>query len=182
MTTDPKRLDLGAVHGFLKGSYWAREVAFPGDGGRPGSRSTPTPKVGIEPDGSDLSRIHAAKDIFMGARCNAAFMLAEGRPTEEAVRYLTRWALMDEEPARRAIPSLRRPFAEAYVFCYHHGRKLLEPGMGGPGRDGFVRGLLTEQTLPSDLRRRWESAPSEGLMLEGLEVGEERLLQGHRAG
>jgi GNAT superfamily N-acetyltransferase len=26
VSTDPSRLDLGAVHGFLKGSYWARGV------------------------------------------------------------------------------------------------------------------------------------------------------------
>lgn len=46
---------------------------------------------------------------------------------------------------------MQRPFAEAYVFCYHYGRKLLEPGMLGPDRDAFVGRLLTEQVCPSDL-------------------------------
>jgi hypothetical protein len=78
-------------------------------------------------------------------------MLSEGRPEKEAIRYLARWALLDEEEARRALPSLRRPFAEAYAFCYHHGRKLLEPRIRGPGRNDFVRSLLTEQVCPSDL-------------------------------
>ena len=88
--------------------------------------------------------------MLWGVQCNAALMLDEGRSEEEIVRYLVRWALMDEERARRVVPSLRRSFAEAYVFCYH-GRKLLEPGMRGPDSDGFTRRLLTEQVLPSDL-------------------------------
>jgi hypothetical protein len=68
------------------------------------------------------------------------------------VRYLARWALIDEEEAQRALPSLRRPFTEAYIFCYHHGRELLKAGMRRPGRDAFVRRLLTQQICPSDLR------------------------------
>lgn len=83
-----------------------------------------------------------------------AFMLDEGRSEEEVVRYLARWALMNGEKVRRALPSLQRPFAEAYVFCYHHGRKLLEPGMRRPDRKDFVRRLLTEQVLPSGLDRQ----------------------------
>jgi hypothetical protein len=74
---------------------------------------------------------------------------------EEVVHYLERWAFMDEEGARRALPSLRRPFTEAYIFCYHHGRMLLEPGMRGPGRDAFVGRLLTEQVSPSELRSQF---------------------------
>jgi hypothetical protein len=85
-------------------------------------------------------------------QCNAALMLEEGRPEGEVVRYLTRWALVDEEEARRALPSLRRPFLEAYIFCYHYGRELLERGICGPGPDAFVRRLLTEQGTPSELR------------------------------
>jgi hypothetical protein len=32
---------------------------------------------------------------------------------------------------------------------------LLEPGMRGPGRDDFVRRLLTEQVSPSQLRSQF---------------------------
>lgn len=135
-------------------ALWAREIAFPGDEEQAWLEEHAFPEADTEPGGGDLSKIHAAKDMLYGVQCNAALMLDEGRPTEEAVSYLVRWALMDEEEARRAASSLRRPFAEAYVFCYHHGRKLLEPGMDGPDRDGFARRLLTEQVLPSDLDRR----------------------------
>jgi len=132
-------------------ALWAREVAFPGSEQQTWLEENAYPEAGIESDG-DVGKIHAAKDLIWGAQCNAALMLGEGRPEDEVVRYLARWALLDEEEARRALPTLRRPFAEAYVFCYHYGRELLEPGMQGQDRDGFVRRLLTEQVCPSDLR------------------------------
>ena len=131
-------------------ALWAREVAFPGTE-QTWLEENAYPEAGIEPDG-DVGKIHAAKDLLWAAQCNAALMLGEGRPEDEVVQYLSRWALLDEGEARRALPSLRRPFAEAYIFCYHHGRELLKPGMHSPDRDGFVRRLLTEQVCPSDLR------------------------------
>lgn len=134
-------------------ALWAREIAFPGGEEQAWLEEHAYPEAGIEPGGGDLYKIHTAKDLLWGAQCNAAFMLAEGRTPEEATRYLERWALLDEEEASRSIPPMRRPFAEAYIFCYHHGRELLEDGMRGPGRDDFVRSLLTEQVCPSDLRR-----------------------------
>ena len=132
-------------------ALWAREVAFPGGEQLAWLEEHAYPQAGVEPVG-DPAAIHTARDLLWGAQCNAAFMLEEERPEEEVVRYLERWAFMDEEEARRALPSLRRPFTEAYIFCYHHGRMLLEPGMRGPGRDAFVRRLLTEQVSPSELR------------------------------
>jgi hypothetical protein len=62
---------------------------------------------------------------------------------------------LPEEEARRALPSLRRPFTEAYIFCYQHGRMPLEPGMRGPGSDAFAGRLLTEQIPPSQLRSQF---------------------------
>lgn len=140
-------------------ALWAREVAFPGEEAQAWLEESVYPEAGIVPGDGVLSKIHEAKDMLWGAQCNAALMLAEGRPLEEAARYLERWALLDEEEARRSIPPMRRPFAEAYIFCYHHGRKLLEPGMRGPDPRGFARRLLTEQVLPSDLDGR-EPAPA----------------------
>jgi hypothetical protein len=132
-------------------ALWAREVAFPGSEQRAWLEEHAFPEAAIESNG-DPGKIHTARDLLWGAQCNAAFMLDEGRPDEEVVRYLARWALIDEEEAQRALPSLRRPFTEAYIFCYHHGRELLEAGMRRPGRDAFVRRLLTQQICPSDLR------------------------------
>ena len=131
-------------------ALWAREISFPGNGQLEWLEENAFPEAGIEPAG-DPGEIQTARDLLWGAQCNAALMLDEGRPEEEAIRYLTRWALMEEAEARRSLQSLRRPFAEAYVFCYHRGRELLEPGIRGPGRDAFIRRLLTEQVCPSDL-------------------------------
>jgi hypothetical protein len=131
-------------------ALWAREIAFPGNEQQSWLGENAFPQAGIEPDG-DPGAIQTARDLLWGARCNAAFMLDEGRPEEEAIRYLRRWALMDKAEARRSLQSLRRPFVEAYIFCYHRGRELLEPGIRGPGRDSFVRRLLTEQVCPSEL-------------------------------
>jgi hypothetical protein len=140
-------------------ALWAREIAFPGDEQLIWLEEHAYPEAGIEPDG-DPGKIHTARDLLWGAQCNAAFMLEEGRPEGEAVEYLTKWAFMDEEEARRALPSLRRPFTEAYIFCYHHGRELIEPGMRGPGRDAFVRRLLTDQVSPSELRATYARSES----------------------
>ena len=139
-------------------ALWAREIAFPGGEQQDWLQEHAYPEAGIGHDGGDLDKIHEAKDALWGVQCNAALMLDEGRPEAEAIRYLARWALLEDEEARRALPSLRRPFAEAYVFCYHHGRKLLEPWIRGSGRGDFVRSLLTEQACPSDLRRGWKPA------------------------
>ena len=131
-------------------ALWAREVAFPAGEQQTWLEKHAYPEAGIDSYG-DAGKIHTARDLLWGVQCNAAFMLDEGRPEEEVVSYLERWAFMDEKEARRALPSLQRPFAEAYIFCYDHGRKLLEPGMRGADRYGFVRRLLSEQTCPSDL-------------------------------
>jgi hypothetical protein len=125
----------------------AREVAFPAGEQQTWLEEHAYPESGIDPDG-DTGRINAARDLLWGAQCNAAFLLDEGRSDEEVVRYLERWAFMNEKEARRVLPSLRRQFAEAYIFCYDQGQKLLEPGMKGPDRHGFVRRLLTEQLCP----------------------------------
>jgi hypothetical protein len=140
-------------------ALWARDVAFPANEQLTWLEEHAYPEAGIESDG-DPGKIQTARDMLWGAQCNAAFMLEEGRPEEEVVRYLTRWTFTDEEEARRGLPSLRRPFVEAYIFCYHHGRELLEPGMRGPDRDAFVRRLLTEQVSPSELRSQSARAES----------------------
>jgi hypothetical protein len=131
-------------------ALWAREVVFPAEEQQTWLEENAYPEAGIEPD-SDVGKIHTARDLLWGVHCNAALMLDEGRPEEEVVPYLERWAFMDEQEARLALPSLRRPFTEAYIFCYYQGRKLLEAGMRGPDRHSFVKHLLTEQVCPSDL-------------------------------
>ena len=109
------------------------------------------PKAGMRSDHSDLTKIHRAKDLLFGVSCNAAWLLGEGRPATEVLGYLMRYALLSEEAARRELASLQRPFYEANIFTYFHGRRLLEPLLQGPQRKARLHQLLTEQTAPSDL-------------------------------
>jgi hypothetical protein len=113
-------------------------------------------KVGITPDGSQLSPILQATDLLWGVRCNAALMLDEGRSEPEVVKYLMQYALLDEATASRTLQSLQRPFCEAYIFTYHYGRQLLEPWLSGveknpTGNNIALKRLLTQQILPSNL-------------------------------
>jgi len=109
------------------------------------------PEAGMRSDHSDLTKIHRAKDLLFGVSCNAAWLLGEGRPEVEVLDYLMRYALLSEEAARRELASLQRPFYEANIFTYFHGRRLLEPLLQGPQRKARLHQLLTEQTAPSDL-------------------------------
>ncbi len=109
------------------------------------------PEAGIRPDYSDLTKIQRAKDLLFGVSCNAAWLLGEGRPEAEVLDYLMRYALLGEESARRELAVLQRPFYEANIFSYFHGRRLLEPLLQGPQRKAWLLRLLTEQIAPSDL-------------------------------
>jgi hypothetical protein len=109
------------------------------------------PEAGMRSDHGDLTKIHRAKDLLFGVSCNAAWLLGEGRPQAEVLDYLMRYALLSEEAARRELASLQRPFYEANIFTYFHGRRLLEPLLQGPQRKARLHQFLTEQTAPSDL-------------------------------
>ena len=109
------------------------------------------PAAGMRSDHSDLTKIHRAKDLLFGVSCNAAWLLGEGRPEVEVLDYLMRHALLSEEAARRELASLQRPYYEANIFSYFHGRRLMEPLLQGPQRKARLHRLLTEQTTPSSL-------------------------------
>ncbi|GHO49595.1 hypothetical protein [Ktedonospora formicarum] len=112
------------------------------------------PEAGIDPDTSDLTKIHRANDLLYGVSCNAAWLLREGRSPAEALDYLMRYRPMSEEAARRELASMQRPFHDTYIFTYFHGRRLLEPYLQGPQRQERLRQVLTQQVLPSDLSMR----------------------------
>lgn len=93
-------------------------------------------------------------DLLWGVRCNAALMLDEGHTGAEVMCYLMQYALLDQVAAQCALQALQRPFCEAYIFTYWHGRQLLAPWLQGPQRSTMIVRLLTEQILPSDLAER----------------------------
>lgn len=132
-------------------ALWAHEVIFPGEAAEAWLTEQIYPQVGIHPDGSDLKKIQEANDQLFGVQGNAALMLDEGYSTEEVVRYLMRYALMDETGAHRTLDSLRRPYAEVYPFTYFYGRRLLHPIFTTYPPALALARLLARPLLPSDL-------------------------------
>lgn len=84
---------------------------------------------------------------------NAALLLhEEGRPAEEVVAYLKRYALRRQEEAESTLRFIQSPLFRAYIFCYATGEMLIERAAA---RTGDLRGLfgqlLVEQWTPSRL-------------------------------
>jgi hypothetical protein len=126
----------------------AQEIAFPGDE----AQRWLTDEIGIALDDCDLAAIHEARNVMWGAWGNAAILAAEGQPEAEIANDLTRWALLTEGETKWALESLRSPTMRAYVLGYYHGWRLLWSWLDHPDRHARVRRLLTEPTLPADLR------------------------------
>lgn len=112
------------------------------------------PEAGMDPDTSDLTKIHRANDLLFGVSCNAAWLLREGRSPAEVLDYLIKYRLVSEEAAHRELASMQRPFHDTYIFTYFYGRRLLEPFLHGPQRQEHLRQVLTQQIAPSDLSAR----------------------------
>jgi len=106
--------------------------------------------LGIPYDADLVAEVSAAGEVLAAVRGNAAILLHDrGRSVDEAVAYLTRWALLSPPRAAKAVEFLVDPTWRAYVFCYIEGVRRCRAYVGGdPAR--FER-LITEQVLPSDL-------------------------------
>ncbi|QBD75965.1 hypothetical protein EPA93_08080 [Ktedonosporobacter rubrisoli] len=111
------------------------------------------PEAGLQPDGSDLTKIQRATDLLFGVSCNAAWLLREGRPADEVRDYLQRYALLNDEAAHRQLASLQRPFHQTYIYTYFYGRRLLEASLQGAQRQERMWQLLTEQLTASDISK-----------------------------
>jgi len=129
----------------------AHELVFPSDEAQNWLSEQIFPRVGIKPDTTNLLKVQRANDLLMGVRCNAAFMLREGKPEHEIISYLMKYALLDHQQALFQLQSLKRPFCEAYIFTYFYGRQLLQTLLSGPRKHAILGRLLTEQVTPSEL-------------------------------
>ena len=106
-------------------------------------------KVPYDPQVSAL--VAEAGEVLSGVRGNAALLLHDrGRPVEEVVDYLARWALLSRPRAEKATQFLTDPTWRAYVSCYVEGLPLCRRFVNGdPAR---FEQLVTDQLLPADLR------------------------------
>ena len=106
--------------------------------------------LGIPYDADLVAQVSVVTEVLGAVRGNVAILLHDrGRPVDEAVAYLTRWALLSPARAAKAVEFLVDPTWRAYVFCYIEGVRRCRGYVGGdPAR--FER-LITEQVVPSDL-------------------------------
>jgi hypothetical protein len=110
--------------------------------------------LGIRYDTDVVAEVAEASEALGAVRGNAAILLHEqGRPAEEVVDYVARWAMMGRPRAEKAVEFLTDQTWRAYMFCYIEGLRRCRAFVGGdPAR--FSR-LLSEQLIPADL----DSAP-----------------------
>ncbi|HEX2576014.1 MAG TPA: hypothetical protein VHK88_06660 [Aquihabitans sp.] len=106
--------------------------------------------LGIRYDTEVVAAVADAAQALSTVRGNAALLLHDrGRPEEEAVAELERWALLSHERAVKAVAFLTHPTWRAYIFCYVSGLPLCRDWVAGDAAR-FER-LLTEQFVPADL-------------------------------
>ena len=124
------------------------EVAF---GRRPeGIVAEHLAPLGVRYDAEVAAAVAEAGEALSWVRSNAAIRLHDrGRPVDEVVAYLERWALLPRNRADKAVSFLTDPTWRAYSHCYTEGLRLCRGWVDGDP-DRFER-LITEQMLPDDL-------------------------------
>lgn len=119
--------------------------------------------LGLSFDGELAEAVADAMAPLDGVRQDAALLLHDfGRPEEEVIAFLRRWALLPADRARQSLRFLTDPLWRAYITTYVEGRRLLADWLdcrpaGQPVADRFVR-LLDEPLTPARIRAEVESA------------------------
>ena len=109
--------------------------------------------LGIAYDGVRGQQIACAATALGAVRQDAALLLHDrSRSLEEVSAYLSRWALLSPDRARKALAFLTDPLWRAYITTYVEGERLLRAWLAaGDARPRFGR-LLDEQLTPAGLR------------------------------
>lgn len=106
------------------------------------------PQVGIKIGAAarvDMLKLNRARDLLEGVRCNALFMLRQGRSQDEVMDYLVKYL---QGPN---LGLLSDPWHESYVFTYFYGKQLMQLWLLGEDREAVFRRFLREEICPSDL-------------------------------
>ena|SRR5450755_388114 len=111
-------------------------------------------EAGIEPDGVDSAQLLRANELLEGVWGNAAFLLRQGMPDAEVMRYMQKYMLISDEEAPKCLEFLKVPFQETYVFTYFYGKQLMEPWVQGPDRLQVFRRFLMGEITPTNLLRQ----------------------------
>ena len=132
----------------------AEGVIFPGEELFRFQAERVYPAAGIKGDIEREAAVARAKRALRGVDGNAALRLhAEGRGEADAVAYLQRYGLRNEEQARAALRFIADPLWRGYIFTYQVGYDLLGRWLDGGDRAERFRTLLMEQVYPSQVKR-----------------------------
>lgn len=105
---------------------------------------------GVDIDVETARAIGDANEILGDVEVNIAYYAAEAGWTEdEAVSYHRKWALSNEERARKSVSFDTHPLWSPYVPTYSYGYRLVRDYVAA-GEGNFQR-LLTEQLTTADL-------------------------------
>lgn len=127
----------------------AREIVFTDNEDLEWIASRLAPELGMEFDEARAAAVREGTDGLAGVGTNAAFMLHEdGRTAEEVAQYVSHWALIPLERARRSLQFTQDPLWRVYPFTYRNGRQLLHPLVGGPDRFDVLGHVCTEPVYP----------------------------------
>ena len=106
--------------------------------------------LGVRYDAEVAAAVAEAGETLSWVRSNAAILLHdEGKPADDVIAYLERWALLPRARAEKAMAFMTDPTWRAYTHTYTEGLRLCRGHVDGdPAR---FEQLITEQLLPADL-------------------------------
>jgi hypothetical protein len=106
--------------------------------------------LGLHWDGERAEAIAAALAPLNSVRQDAALMLHDrGASEDDVVDYLSRWALLPPDRARKSMAFLTDPLWRAYTSTYVEGHRLLGDWLDAGG--SFLR-LLDEPLTPRQIQ------------------------------
>lgn len=109
------------------------------------------PELNMEVDAQCIWQLRQASEQLTGVWVNAAFLLDEGRPEEEVIRYFAKYMVLDEQAATACIKALRNPLIGHYLLIYYYGQQLMTACLQGQNRLPVFQRWLTEHITPSQL-------------------------------
>lgn len=109
------------------------------------------PQAGLTADPTTLAQLHEAMRHGRGISGNAWFMVREGRPDADVLRYVMHYTLWSEARAAKLVRLIKSPYFGAYVFTYFYGERLMQRRLHGPGQLDMFRRFLSEPIYPSQI-------------------------------
>lgn len=104
----------------------------------------------IRYDADMVGEVVDASEVLGAVRGNAAILMHDrGMAPDDAIDYISRWAMTTTVRAAKSVEFLMDPTWRAYVFCYIEGLRRTRAYVGGDP-DRFER-LITDQIVPDDL-------------------------------